>query len=221
MPDDEEIISAALDKARELGADVAGAVAAASLISCPSAVAEGVRGSQEERGTYIVIGLHHDPEHPELDLWEAGRGTPGDRILAGIGKALARWLEKEHGVRARLVPYQVGEGGIYLKDAACLAGLGRMGRNNLVIVPGYGPRVRFRAVWADLDCPGGEVPEVESPCAGCEAPCIRACPMGSFATGRYSRERCLARLDVDKATGRGPIEHCRACELACPGLQRG
>ncbi len=221
MPDDGEIISAALDKARELGADVAGAVAAARLVGCPSAVADGYRGSQADRGTYIVIGLYHDPEHPELDLWEAGRGTPGDRILAGVGKALARWLEEEHGVRSRLIPYRLQEGGIYLKDAAALAGLGRIGRNNLVIVPGYGPRVRFRAVWADLDCPGRDLPEEESPCAGCEAPCTRACPMGSFRTGRYSRERCLARLDVDKATGRGPIEHCRACELACPGRVTG
>ncbi len=222
MPDDGELISAALDKARELGADVAGAVAAANLVDCPSAVADGYRGSQADRGTYIVLGLYHDPEHPELDLWEAGRGTPGDRILAGVGKALARWLEEEHGVRSRLIPYRLQEGGIYLKDAAALAGLGTIGRNNLVVVPHYGPGIRFRAVWADLDCPGRDLPEEgESPCAGCEAPCARACPMGSFAAGRYSRERCLARLDVDKATGRGPIEHCRACELACPGRVTG
>jgi len=220
MPDDREIISAALDKARDLGADLAGAVAAANLVGCPSAVADGYRGSQADRGTYIVLGLYHAPEPPELDLWE-GRGTPGDRILAGVGKALARWLEEEHGVRARLIPYRLEEGGIYLKDAAALAGLGTIGRNNLVVVPHYGPRVRFRAVWADLDCPGRDPPEAESPCAGCEAPCTRACPMGSFAAGRYSRERCLARLDVDEATGREPIDHCRACELACPGRVTG
>ncbi|MDV2482732.1 hypothetical protein F8E02_12140 [Methanoculleus sp. Wushi-C6] len=219
MPDDREIISAALEKARELGADLAGAVAAAGLVDCPSAIADGHRGSQADRGTYIVLGLHHDPERPELDLWEAGRGTPGDRILAGVGKALARWLEEEHGVRSRLIPYRLQEGGIYLKDAACMADLGRIGRNNLVIVPRHGPRVRFRAVWTDLECPGRALPERESPCEGCEAPCARACPMGSFRTGRYSRERCLARLDVDKATGREPIDHCRACELSCPGRE--
>lgn len=215
MPDDREIIDAAFRRARELGADVAGAVAAAKLVDCPSAVADGHRGAQADRGTYIVIGLYHDPEHPELDLWEADRGTPGDRILAGIGKALARFLVEEYGVRARLVPYRLQEGGIYLKDAACMAGIGRIGKNNLVIVPGYGPRVRFRAVWADLDSPCRDLPEGESPCAGCEAPCTRACPMGAFATGRYTRERCLARMDADKATGRGPIDHCRACELSC------
>ncbi|MCT8337196.1 hypothetical protein FKB36_06735 [Methanoculleus sp. Afa-1] len=216
MPDDHEIIGAAIRKAHELGADVAGAVAAKELINCPSAVAEKRPGSEEDRGTYIVLGLHHDPGHPELDLWEAGRGTPGDRILGKIGKGLARWLQKEYGTSARLIPYRIGDGGIYLKDAASLAGIGRMGRNNLVLVPGYGPRVRFRAVWADLNCPDAGLAGEEDPCAGCEGACTRVCPMDAFPTGRYSRDRCMARMDADKTAGRGRIDHCRACELACP-----
>jgi len=217
MPDDREIIGAAIRKARELGADVAGAVPAAKLIDCPSAVADGYRGSRTDRGTYIVLGLYHDPEHPELDLWEAGRGTPGDRILARIGRELARWLQETYGIRSRVIPYRMQDGGIYLKDAACMAGIGRMGRSNLVLVPGFGPRVRFRAVWADLNCPESDLSPTDLPCAGCEQYCIHACPMGAFSTGRYSREQCLARMNADKASGRERIDHCRACELACPG----
>ncbi|MDN7012882.1 hypothetical protein FGW20_07470 [Methanoculleus sp. FWC-SCC3] len=215
MPNDPEIIRAAIRKAHELGADVAGTVAAKRLVDCPSAVAEKRPGSQD-RGTYIVLGLSHDPEHPELDLWEPGRGTPGDRILGNTGKNLARWLQDEYGVSARLIPYQLHDGGIYLKDAACMAGIGRMGRNNLVIVPGYGPKVRFRAVWADLNHPEEPSPEGEAPCAGCEGYCTRACPMDAFPTCRFSRERCLARMNADKNSGRKRIDHCRACELACP-----
>ncbi|MDD2472851.1 MULTISPECIES: hypothetical protein [unclassified Methanoculleus] len=216
MPDDREIIEAALRKARELGADAAGAVPAARLIDCPSAVADGRQGSRADRGTYIVLGLYHDPEDPGLDLWEEGRGTPGDRTLAKIGRELGRWLQERYGVRTRVIPYQLQDGGIYLKDAACMAGIGRMGRNNLVLVPGYGPRVRFRAVFADLDCPARNPPESDLPCAGCEQYCTRACPMDAFCTGRYSRDRCMARMNADKNSGRGRIDHCRACELACP-----
>lgn len=207
---------AAIRKAHELGADIAGTVPAKRLVDCPSAVAEKRPGSQD-RGTYIVLDLSHDPEHPDLDLWEPGRGTPGDRILARIGKDLARWLQEEYGVRARLIPYQIYDGGIYLKDAACMGGIGRMGHNNLVLVPGYGPKIRFRAVWADLDCPEEPSPEGEDPCAGCEEYCTRACPMDAFSTGTYSREQCLARMNADKKSGRERIDHCRACELACPG----
>lgn len=76
--------------------------------------------------------------------------------------------------------------------------------------------VRFRAVWADLDCPEEPSPAGEDPCADCEQYCARACPMDAFATGRFSRARCLARMDADKTAGRGRIDHCRACELACP-----
>ena len=221
MSDDREIIGAAIRKARELGADVAGAVPAAKLIDCPSAVADGYRGSRTDRGAYIVLGLYHDPEHPELDLWEAGRGTPGDRILARIGRELALWLQETYGVRSRVIPYRMQDGGIYLKDAACMAGIGRMGRSNLVLVPGFGSKIRFRAVWADLECPDEELPKRDLPCAGCEQYCIRACPMDAFSTGRYSRDRCLARMNADRASGRERIDHCRACELACPAGDEG
>lgn len=85
-----------------------------------------------------------------------------------------------------------------------MAGIGVMGRNNLAIVPGYGPGVRFRAIRVDLAVPG------------CPGYCTRACPMDAFAAGRYSRERCMARMDADKASGRAQIDHCRECELACP-----
>ncbi|WP_332449823.1 hypothetical protein [Methanoculleus sp.] len=216
MPGDPEIIKTALRRALALGADVAGAVPAARLVDCPSAVADGARGSEADRGTYIVLGLYHDPKDPDLDLWEPDRGTPGDRLLARIGRDLARFLQEEYGVRARVIPYRLQDGGIYLKDAACMAGIGRMGRNNLVLVPGYGPRVRFRAVWMDLEAPDRDLPEGDLPCAGCEAPCTRACPMDAFSTGKYSRGRCMARMDADKTAGRDRIDHCRACELACP-----
>ena len=169
-----------------------------------------------DQGTYIVLGLYHDPEHPELDLWEEGRGTPGDRTLAGIGRRLGLWLSERYGVRTRVIPYQLSDGGIYLKDAACMAGIGSMGKNNLVLVPGYGPKVRFRAVWTDLTAPDQDLPGHDSPCAGCADYCIRACPMDAFATGRFSRDRCMARMDADKVSGRERIDHCRACELACP-----
>ena len=202
-------------EAREDRADAAGALPAANLLDCPSAAADGWRGARDKRGAYIVIGLYHDPGKPELDLWEPGLGTPGDRILAGIGKDVVRWLQENHGTSARIIPYQIEDGGIYLKDAACLAGIGRMGRNNLVIVPRYGPRVRFRAVWADLDCPEPDQPGAEDPCRDCPGCCISACPMDAFASGRYERERCMARMNADKASGRGRIDHCRACELAC------
>ncbi|MDN7024644.1 hypothetical protein FGU65_07035 [Methanoculleus sp. FWC-SCC1] len=219
MTTDRQIMDAALAKARDLGATVAGFVPAARLVACPSAVAEGRAGFHTARGSFIVLGLYHDPERPEIDLWEKDRGTPGDRMLARIGGALSRWLADEHGRAAETVPYQITDGGIYLKDAAVLADLGTIGRNNLVIVPGYGPRIRFRAVWTDLEPGEQDLPHPESPCNRCPGYCQLSCPQHAFPNGRYDRAACLARTDADKARAAGqasPADHCRICELVCP-----
>jgi len=40
-----------------------------------------------------------------------------------------------------------------LKDAAVLAGLGCIGKNNLLLTPEYGSRVRLRAFTIDLVLP--------------------------------------------------------------------
>ncbi|MBR1369217.1 hypothetical protein RJ53_06790 [Methanocalculus chunghsingensis] len=216
MNGDQEIICAALEKALELGVDVAGAVPAARLINCPSAIADGHQGSDRDRGTYIILGLFHDPADPDLDLWEEGRGTPGDRILGEIGRSLCRWLAETSGREAYTIPYRLEDGGIYLKDAACMAGIGIIGANNLVLVPGFGPRIRFRAVWVDLKTHDPNLPPLVLPCADCGKLCHHACPMHSFSSGRYSRSRCMERMNKDKERGSGQADHCRACELACP-----
>jgi len=220
----EEILEETLNKALELGASMAGSVPAENLRDCPSARAAGPQGFQTFSGTIVVLGLYHDPDKPELDWWEEGRGTPGDRILRSITRELSEWLMAEHGIAARDIPYKVYDGGIYLKDAAVMAGLGIIGRNNLVITPVFGPRVRFRALWVDFDT---ELPiraACEPPCDVCDHPCETRCPQDALDEGRYSRDRCLARMDADKAAPvaggkKGPVDHCRICELVCPAYR--
>jgi hypothetical protein len=51
----------------------------------------------------------------------------------------------------RPLPYRVEHGGTLFKDAAALAGLGTIGKNNLVITPEYGPHVRLKAMFLDVD----------------------------------------------------------------------
>lgn len=210
------ILESACSKALTLGADVAAYISAERLIGCPSAVADGDAGLKTEDGSYIILGLSHPSDQPELDLWEPGRGTPGNTILGDIGRELSRWLDEEYGISARTIPYQLYDGGIYLKDAALLAGIGIMGKNNLVLVPGFGPGIRFRAVWADIRSDPPEPIDLTDPCPECPGYCISTCPMGAFETGRYSRERCMQRMDADKSRNGEKIDHCRACELACP-----
>jgi epoxyqueuosine reductase len=229
MADEPQVLDDLLEKALELGASLAGYVPAENLRDCPSVRAAGPQGFQTFSGTIVVLGLYHDPEQPEMDWWEEGRGTPGDRMLRRINRELAAWLMEKHGIAARDIPYQVYAGGIYLKDAAVLAGLGYIGRNNLVITPEFGPRVRFRALWVDIyaEQPVRHTPE--SICDACNHPCETQCPRNALEAGIYSRTRCMDRMDADKAAPakamgdggkKGPVDHCRNCELACPANRK-
>ena len=222
----EEILVDLITKALELGASMAGSVPAERLKECPSALAAGPQGFRTFSGTIVVLGLYHDPGKPEMDWWEEGNGTPGDRMLRNITRNLSEWLRENHGIAAHDIPYQVYDGGIYLKDAAAMAGLGCIGRNNLVITPEYGPRVRFRALWVDIEMTHPIRPAREAPCDACDHPCETQCPQNALKGGTYSRERCLARMNADRAAPvrrmarkKGPVDHCRICELVCPAYQ--
>jgi epoxyqueuosine reductase len=140
----------------------------------------------------VVIGVEHNIDHPELDWWD-GKGTPGNRILIRINKKLSEWIENTFSIKTYKLPYFVSKGGIFLKDAAVVAGLGCLGRNNLVITPGYGPRIRFRALLIDRESEATGPLEF-NPCEGCERPCREVCPVKSFKKTVYSAE------DLDQST---------------------
>jgi epoxyqueuosine reductase len=99
---------------------------------------------------------------------------------------------------AHLLPYHVEKGGIFLKDAAVLAGLGTIGMNNLLITPEFGPRVRLRALFLDAElAPTG--PTDFAPCAGCDMPCRSACPQEAFKSGSYRKALCSEQMKTDEA----------------------
>ena len=179
--------------------------------------------------TAIVLALEHPREQPEMDWWDSWQGgTPGNRRQINISHRLVKWLRKKYTIEAVDLPYQVERNGIFLKDAAILAGLGVMGRNNLLITPCHGPRVRLKALRIDLFIPATASPEGFDPCNECPAPCLHACPQDAFASGFYDRERCQLQMKADEADPialRSPVvgmptkfkvAYCRQCELACP-----
>jgi epoxyqueuosine reductase len=71
-----------------------------------------------------------------------------------------------------------------MKDAAMLAGLGSIGRNNLVVTPDHGPRIRWRVLLLDRVAKATGPVEYD-PCAGCDEPCRKACPVGAFDETAY------------------------------------
>ncbi len=229
-----ELGAALLDTARALGAGLAGIAAVEELraLAGPSHAeatrrlgdlppAEPVRWPADARSV-LVIAVEHPAERPELDWWFGRIDPPGNRVLARIVQGLCDWAASNLGMRTTHLPYHVERGGAYLKDAAVLAGLGCIGRNNLLITPELGSRVRLRALTLDASLPSTG-PSDFDPCARCDAPCRRACPQGVFArpavrrvsgealpgaapsaalrlparTGEFSRDACYVQMERD------------------------
>jgi epoxyqueuosine reductase len=123
------------------------------------------------------------------------------------------WIDETLGMKVHRMPYWVEKGGIYLKDTAVLAGLGCIGRNNMLVTPELGPRVRLRGMLLEdeLTVTG---PVAFDPCAGCEEFCREACPQNAFdrivlfsaeagmdtlpgRDGRFGRAKCYIQMDKD------------------------
>jgi epoxyqueuosine reductase len=191
----------------------------------------------------VVIAVLHPEDAPEMDWWLGHNDPPGNRILAKICRDLCPWIEERFGIHPLHLPYHVEKGGTYLKDAAVMAGLGCIGKNNMLVTPEYGPRVRLRAVTVDADL-FATGPREFDPCRGCMEFCRRACPQKAFGTrqytvegygqnllpgrdGHYSRPLCNVQMEKDHDTAKEQpakrfddpvkiIKYCRRCELACP-----
>jgi epoxyqueuosine reductase len=227
-------------KAREEGAALAGIVRIADLKDAPSYAAydaapfypeyEGVEWKDEFR-SLLVWGIPHPAAEPVLDWWSMKvKGfTPGNRELAAQSKRLRAWVNEELQIGALSAPYQIEYGGAFLKDSAVLAGLGLIGRNNLLITPQYGPRIRLRALFVEAELEPTPALTGFDPCATCDRPCHRACPKDAFGSGRFLRADCKQeqdQRDVDFEVLDGAVmgidepsnvtAYCRACEFACP-----
>ena len=177
--------------------------------------------------TVLVLGLYHSEKDPWLDWWERG-DTGGNRHLREISELLKQWLKEKYHLNAYPLPYDVEKGGIFLKDAAVLSGIGIIGRSNLFLHPDWGPRIRLRSILLEAELPTTNAPDGFNPCKTCDEFCQKACPMKAFPKGKYHRPLCRVQLITDvenkvpdgeigeKGNRNWVIKYCRACELSCP-----
>jgi epoxyqueuosine reductase len=178
----------------------------------------------------VVIGVSHPTSRKQLD-WYDGKGTPGNRVLIGIARELSEWLEHDISVTTHRPPYFIESGGVFMKDAAVLAGLGSVGRNNLVITPEYGPRVRWRVLLLDRAAKAtGQLPGTDGSydrvtCNTKMAQDIEDAA-GALAAGEDDRrdladtmnafEEAVMALPPGGGETRYGVKYCRRCELSCP-----
>ena len=150
------------------------------------------------------------------------RGRDYHLVLTEALATVCHMLEEKYGPH-RFVP-GADNSPLPEREAARLAGLGRIGRHGLVILPPYGSWIFLGTTLTDLAfslppaAPSGG-------CMGCGR-CVSACPGGALRGDSFDPERCLSHLTQKK--GELPPEQaalvaahplvwgCDVCQLVCP-----
>jgi len=164
--------------------------------------------------------------------------APGNLALYCRGedyhRVLMRRLEQACvALRARYAGYHFIPGAdnspIPEQTTATLAGLGRKGLHNLLIVPPYGSYLVLGTILTDLPLETCSSERGEGACTNCGA-CRRACPTGALTKGSFDASRCLSQLSQKRGVltdwemqvlKKSPlIWGCDLCQRACPCNQK-
>ena len=218
----------------EMGADLAGF---ADLREIPDDIRNGLpRGISiaKKYAPEVIAGIHNGPTPEYAAMYErlnAELNSVAKRIAAyieGLGFNAKVRLSTVAGPSKgnRVVEFKpLEEIAVRLphKTVATLAGLGWIGRTDLLVTKKYGPRIRLASILTDapFEC---DKPIVESRCGKCVA-CVDACPVDAGRTANWRRDLLEEKYDVYKcyefakkiSLERGFNHHlCGICIAACP-----
>ncbi|HNQ34686.1 MAG TPA: epoxyqueuosine reductase [bacterium] len=128
-------------------------------------------------------------------------------LLDRVGFQLALALEAAGFVSlpvpaSQVIDWERPRGFVSHRHLAAAAGLGWFGRNNLLVTPGWGSRLRLASVLTAAVFPGRPAPRAEAGCGDCRE-CAGRCPAGAIgataadfdaeACYRYIKQVCRER----------------------------
>ncbi len=117
---------------------------------------------------------------------------------------------------SQIVDWEKQRGHVPHKAVALAAGLGWIGRNNLLVTPEFGARVRLVTVLTDMPLePGGPMAFGCGECIRCLAPC----PAGAIGRdpAAFDHIRCYETLDDFRRRHIVSQHICGVCVKACSG----
>lgn len=143
--------------------------------------------------------------------------------LKKLGRELIGWIQTEHpGSRAKLC---VDSSPILEKSTAWQCGLGFIGKNTLLVIPGHGSYFFLVEILTTASMHYPVLKPVESRCGSCTA-CMDACPTGALEKPYHlNASKCLAYLTIEYkdnvSSALGPEMNkcflgCDICQEACP-----
>ena len=177
----------------------------------------------------IVLGCATLDEAYDYEMYIQYQGQrnwhkPIYTLLEALSARLAHTLRQER-CQAEHLTFEDSISIIDLKKAAVLAGLGTLGLNNVVVNKEYGPRIRFGAVFTDLELEPDR-PLDDYYCSSCTI-CWGGCPTGALGPNGFDRSRCIAEfnptpemLERQKQMLKFPTpvtrRQCISCLTSCP-----
>lgn len=138
-------------------------------------------------------------------------------------KIIAGAIEQQYpGSKTRVC---VDSAPILERSFAYSSGIGFIGKNNMLIIPGYGSFLFLTEILTTASIPHPETEFMESRCGSCTK-CIDACPTGALeAPYSVNASKCLSYLTIEKSgtidedTGRkmgNCFLGCDVCQEVCP-----
>ncbi|HHX81212.1 MAG TPA: epoxyqueuosine reductase [Acholeplasmataceae bacterium] len=123
--------------------------------------------------------------------------------------------------KLKLSRYEVMTDISYLDEKLCavLAGLGKIGKNNLLLTPKYGSRILIGEIVTSEELPI-TTKELENPCIDCYL-CIKKCPTQALSEG-FNKKQCLSFLSqtrgntFDLYDKMELVVGCDICQDVCP-----
>ena len=106
-----------------------------------------------------------------------------------------------------------GKGILSLKHAAELAGMGRIGKNTLLINSDYGNRLWLGALITDIETEDTK-PAQDRCITGCKK-CLDACPVSALDGITIDQKKCR-EVSILGSEGGGYYYACNKCRAVCP-----
>ncbi len=118
---------------------------------------------------------------------------------------------------SQILDWQKQNAHVSHRHVAVAAGLGWLGRNNLLVTHEFGAQVRLTTVLTNLPLPVREE-RVPFSCGNCHR-CVEECPVDALGESPedFDFDRCFSLLDFfSRKKGLGVLI-CGLCQKACPG----
>lgn len=142
-----------------------------------------------------------------------------DTVAFRVASLIQEWGHRALAIAAsQTIDWRRQMGHLSHKKVAVLAGLGWLGRHNLVVNPRHGARIRLVTVLTDLPLTVDE--PVEGGCGGC-VDCLAVCPARAIHERReeFDHQACFQQLQHFAKKENIGYYICGVCQKACKGRE--